>query len=412
MNFMSALRSALQSLAANALRSVLTMLGIMIGVAAVITMVAVGQGATNRVQEQMRGLGSNIMLVLPGGVSQSGVRLGAQTRQRLTEEDAQAIALEIAEVQVAAPTSRANGQLVFGNTNWASSIIGVTNDYLEARDWPLASGRLLDAAEISGSAKVAWVGATVVRELFSDQDPVDQVIRVRGVPVTVVGVLAPKGQNSMGQDQDDVIMIPLSTLRNRIWGGDASSRLKRVGSISVKVRDGYDMAGVETAIKELLRQRFKVQAGMEDPFIVRNLTEILQAQEESSRVMTLLLSAVAGISLVIGGIGIMNIMLVSVTERTREIGLRMAVGARGRDILAQFLIEAVTLSVIGGAVGVLLGALATVGIGYFAGWQVSLSAGAVLLAVGFSGLVGVFFGYYPARRASQLLPIEALRHDG
>ena len=410
MSFRAALRSALQSLATNALRSMLTMLGIIIGVAAVITMVAVGQGATDRVQEQMRGLGSNIMLVLPGGVSQSGVRLGAQTRQRLTEEDAQAIALDIAEVQVAAPTSRTNGQLVLGNTNWASSIIGVTNDYLEARDWPLASGRLFDAAEISGSAKVAWVGATVVRELFADQDPIDQVIRVRNVPVTVVGVLATKGQNSMGQDQDDVIMIPLSTLRNRIWGGDASSRLKRVGSISVKVREGQNMAAVETSIKELLRQRFKVQNGVEDPFIVRNLTEILQAQEESSRVMTLLLSAVAGISLVIGGIGIMNIMLVSVTERTREIGLRMAVGARGRDILAQFLIEAVTLSIIGGAIGVLLGALATWGIGYFAGWQVSLSMGAVLLAVGFSGLVGVFFGYYPARRASRLLPIEALRH--
>ena len=410
MSFLAALRSALQSLATNALRSTLTMLGIIIGVAAVISMVAVGQGATDRVQEQMRGLGSNIMLVLPGGVSQSGVRLGAQTRQRLTEEDAQAIALDIAEVQVAAPTSRTNGQLVFGNTNWASSIIGVTNDYLEARDWPLASGRLFDAAELSGSAKVAWVGATVVRELFADQDPIDQVIRVRNVPVTVVGVLATKGQNSMGQDQDDVIMIPISTLRNRIWGGDASSRLKRVGSISVKVREGQNMAAVESSIKELLRQRFKVQNGIEDPFIVRNLTEILQAQEESSRVMTLLLSAVAGISLVIGGIGIMNIMLVSVTERTREIGLRMAVGARGRDILAQFLIEAVTLSIIGGAIGVLLGALATWGIGYFAGWQVSLSMGAVLLAVGFSGLVGVFFGYYPARRASRLLPIEALRH--
>jgi putative ABC transport system permease protein len=411
MNALTAFRSALRALSANALRSVLTMLGIIIGVAAVIAMIAVGQGATQRVQEQMKGLGSNIMLVLPGGVSQAGVRLGAQTRQRLTEEDAQAIALEIPEVQVAAPTSRTTGQLVWGNSNWGSTIIGVNNDFLEARDWPLQSGRMFDAAELAGSAKVAWVGATVVRELLGDQDAVDQVIRVRGIPITVIGVLSPKGQNSMGQDQDDVVMIPIGTLRNRIWGGDATSRLKRVGAISVKVRDGQDMKEVESSIQDLLRQRFKVQAGADDPFTVRNLTEILQAQEESSRVMTLLLAAVAGISLVIGGIGIMNIMLVSVTERTREIGLRMAVGARGRDILAQFLIEAVTLSLIGGAIGVLLGALTTWAVGAFAGWDVSLSWASVVLAVGFSGLVGVFFGFYPAQRAAKMLPIQALRYE-
>ena len=411
MNLWAPVRLALRALAANTLRSILTMLGIIIGVAAVITMIAVGGGATQRVQEQMKGLGSNIMLVLPGGVSQAGVRLGAQTRQRLTEEDALAIALDIPEVQVAAPTSRTSGQLVFGNTNWGTSIIGVNNEYLEARDWPLASGRLFDAAELSGSAKVAWIGATVARELFGDQDPVDQMIRVRNIPMTVIGVLAAKGQNSMGQDQDDAIMIPLGTLRNRIWGGDATSRLKRVGAISVKVRDGQDMKAVEESIKDLLRQRFKVQSGGEDPFQVRNLTEILQAQEESSRIMTLLLAAVAGISLVIGGIGIMNIMLVSVTERTREIGLRMAVGARGRDILAQFLVEAVTLSLIGGALGVVLGAVATWAVGNFAGWQVSLSPNSVVLAVGFAGFVGIFFGYYPARRASKLLPIQALRYE-
>jgi putative ABC transport system permease protein len=410
-SLMVALRSAWRALLANALRSALTMLGIVIGVGAVITMMAVGRGATERVQEQMRGLGSNIMLVIPGGVSQAGVRLGAQTRQRLTEEDAQAIAFEIPEVQVAAPTARSSGQLVLGNTNWGTSILGVTNDYLEARDWGLSAGRLFDETDIAGSAKVAWIGATAARELFGDEDPVDQTIRVRGVPMTVVGVLTAKGQNSMGQDQDDVLMIPISTLRNRIWGGDGASKLKRVGSISVKVRDGQNMKVVEERITDLLRQRFRVAPEGDAPFQIRNLTEMLQAQEESSRVMTLLLAAVAGISLLIGGIGIMNIMLVSVTERTREIGLRMAVGARGRDILAQFLIEAITLSLLGGAVGVALGAVATWAIGQFAGWQVAMTWDAVLLAVGFAGAVGVFFGWYPARRASALLPIQALRHE-
>ena len=406
-----ALRSAWRALLANALRSALTMLGIVIGVAAVITMMAVGRGATERVQEQMRGLGSNIMLVVPGGVSQAGVRLGAQTRQRLTEEDAHAIAFEIPEVQVAAPTSRSTGQLVVGNTNWGTTIFGVTNDYLEARDWGLAAGRLFDEADIAGSAKVAWIGATAARELFGDEDPIDQTIRVRGVPMTVIGVLTPKGQNSLGQDQDDVLMIPISTLRNRIWGGDGASKLKRIGSISVKVRDGQDMKAVEERINDLLRQRFKVPPDGDPPFQIRNLTEMLQAQEESSRVMTLLLAAVAGISLLIGGIGIMNIMLVSVTERTREIGLRMAVGARGTDIRAQFLIEAITLSLLGGAVGVGLGAGATWLIGELAGWQVAMTWDAVTLAVGFAGAVGVFFGWYPAQRAAGLLPIQALRYE-
>jgi putative ABC transport system permease protein len=281
---------------------------------------------------------------------------------------------------------------------------------MEARDWPLQSGRLFEAAEIQGSAKVALIGQTVATQLFGDADPVDQIIRVKKVPVTIIGVLASKGQNSLGQDQDDVVIVPISTYRNRIQGG-APGKLKRIGSISVKVKEGQSMKAAEDNIKDLLRQRFKVQPGADDPFNVRNLPEMLQAQEASSRIMTLLLAAVAGISLIIGGIGIMNIMLVSVTERTREIGLRMAVGARGKDILAQFLIEAVTLSIIGGAIGVAIGAAATWAVGNFAGWQVSMTAGSIFLAVGFSAFVGVFFGFYPARRASKLLPIQALRHE-
>lgn len=410
MNFLAAFRIALRALTANTLRSILTMLGIIIGVAAVITMIAVGRGATERVQEQMKGLGSNIMLVLPGGRTTSGVRLGAQGGQGLTDDDAQAIAREVMEVQVAAPSSRTGAQVVAGNANWSTQILGGTNDYFEARDWPLAVGRVFDAADLQGSAKVAIIGQTVARELFGDADPLDQVIRIKKVPVTIIGLLEKKGQSAMGTDQDDVVVVPISTFRNRIEGGGAG-KLKRVGVISVKVRDGQSMKVAEDNIKDLLRQRFKVQPDGEDPFYVRNLTEILQAQEASSQVMTLLLAAVAGISLIIGGIGIMNIMLVSVTERTREIGLRMAVGARGRDILAQFLIEAVTLSLIGGAIGVGLGAVATWAVGHFAGWQVSMTAGSILLAVGFSACVGVFFGFYPARRASRLLPIQALRYE-
>jgi len=410
MNWVAALRSALRALGTNWLRSILTMLGIIIGVAAVITMIAIGGGAQQRIEEQMKNLGTNVMLVLPGAVTASGVRLGAQTGQTLTEEDARAIATEVPEVQAVAPGLRTGAQVVAGNTNWSTTVMGTTPDYTEVREWPLAEGRIFDEAELAGSAKVAVIGETVAQQLFGDADPIDQTIRVRKLPLQVIGVLSRKGQNSMGDDQDDMILVPLSTFRNRVQGMSAG-RIKRVGAIRVKVREGQSMQEAEQKIRELLRQRHRLQSGAEDDFSIRNLTEMLQAEEESSRVMSMLLAAVAGVSLVVGGIGIMNIMLVSVTERTREIGLRMAVGARGRDILGQFLIEAVTLSLVGGAIGIVIGMIATWAIGSFAGWQVLLSGQSILLAVGFSGAVGVFFGFYPARRAAGLLPIQALRHE-
>ena len=327
MNLLAALLSALRALGTNWLRSMLTMLGIIIGVAAVITMIAIGGGAQQRIEEQMKSLGTNIMLVLPGAVTSSGVRLGAQTGQTLTEEDARAIATDVPEVQAVAASLRTGAQVVAANANWSTTVMGTTPDHTEVRDWPLASGRNFDELETAGSAKVAVIGLTVAQQLFGDADPIDQTIRVRRVPLQVIGVLARKGQNSMGQDQDDVIVVPISTFRNRVQGMSAG-RIKRVGAITVKVREGQSMQEAEQKMRELLRQRHRLQSGAEDDFSIRNLTEMLEAQEESSRVMAMLLAAVAGVSLVVGGIGIMNIMLVSVTERTREIGLRMPVKSK------------------------------------------------------------------------------------
>jgi putative ABC transport system permease protein len=410
MNALAVLRIALKALRVNKLRTALTMLGMIIGVGAVITMLAVGSGAQERVREQIRNLGSNLILIFPGSTTQGGARLGAGTAQTLTEADAQAIALEVEGVVVAAPSLRGAGQVVAGNANWSTQYYGTTNDYFVARDWPIASGRAFEPQELAGAGKVAVIGQTVATQLFGDADPIDQTIRVRKVPLTIVGVLDRKGQNSLGQDQDDIVLMPISTARNRVLG-QAQGRQKRIGSMSIKVADGVDMKQVEERMKDLLRQRLRVQPGADDPFTVRNLTELLQTQEAASRVLTLLLAAVAGVSLLVGGIGIMNIMLVSVTERTREIGLRMAVGARGSDILKQFLTEAVTLSMIGGLAGILIGVAASFAVGYFANWNTDITPQSIALAVGFSATIGVFFGFYPARKAARLLPIEALRYE-
>jgi putative ABC transport system permease protein len=410
MNFAATLRIALLALRINKMRSALTMLGIIIGVAAVIVMVAVGNGAQARVEAQIKSLGSNIIMVLSGSMTSGGARGGSGSQQTIYEEDATAMMREVDAIQAAAPTLRGAGQAIVGNANWSTSFTGTTPEYLDVRDWTIAEGRGFEPAEMNSSGKVVLIGQTVAENLFGDASPLDQVIRVRKVPLTVIGVLARKGQNMMGQDQDDILLMPISTARTRIIGV-TQAKSRSVNTIMVKIKEGADMKEAEERMRELLRQRHRLQPGQDDDFYVRNLSEILQAQEASSRVMAWLLAAVASVSLIVGGIGIMNIMLVSVTERTREIGLRMAVGARGRDILTQFLVEAITLSVIGGLIGVVLGIGASLLIAQLAGWPTALSAAAILLAAGFAALIGVFFGYYPALKASRLLPIDALRYE-
>ena len=401
---------AMQALRVNKMRSILTMLGIVIGVAAVIAMIAIGNGAQQRLQEQIASLGSNLLIVVPGSIIQSGARLGAGNAQTLTELDARAILNEIPDVAFAAPLTRSNAQVVFGNTNWATSIHGVYNDYFDVREWNLAEGRFFDQGEITRFGKVAILGKTVSSQLFGEDNPVGQVVRIRGIPFEIIGLMETKGQSSQGQDQDDVIFVPLTTGRNRLFG-EPRGRIARVGTIMIKAQEGASTQEVEARITELLRQRHRIAPGMENDFQIRNLTEILKTQEAASKVMSMLLAAVASVSLLVGGIGIMNIMLVSVTERTREIGLRLAVGARGRDIMMQFLVEAMTLATLGGAIGVLLGVLISWLVAYIANWNISLNPLSIILAVGFSAAIGIFFGYYPAKKAAKMQPIEALRYE-
>jgi len=407
---LASVRIALRALRVNRLRSALTMLGIIIGVAAVIAMVAVGSGATARIAEQIQSIGSNVIIVLSGSVTSGGIRLGHGSVQTLSEEDAKAIALECPAVAAASPSVRGTAQVVFGNNNWSTVIQGTAPEYLEIRDYRVVSGRPFTWQDVDGATKVALVGRTVVENLFWGTDPVGQIVRIKKVPFTVLGVLSPKGQSPGGQDQDDIILLPISTAKKKVLGV-SQANARAVGAIVVQARGPMMMKEAEAQIAALLRQRHRLQPGQEDDFNVRNLSEVFAAQEDSARVMSILLGAIASVSLVVGGIGIMNIMLVSVTERTREIGLRLAVGARTRDILAQFLVEAVTLSLIGGLIGIALGLLASLSISYLAKWSTLISGGAILLAFAFSALVGVFFGYYPARKAAFLDPIEALRYE-
>jgi putative ABC transport system permease protein len=410
MNLASLVRIAMQALAANKLRSVLAMLGIIIGVAAVIVMTAVGAGAQARVAEQIQSLGSNLLLIVSGGVTAGGVRTGLGSSLTISEDDAAAISREVAGTTTAA-VLRGTVQAVAGGQNWATVLFGTTQDYPAIRQWALAAGRFYDAADQSAATKVCVIGRTVARQLFGDADPVGQSIRIRRVPFAVIGLLEAKGQSMQGTDQDDVILMPIGTARTRVLGNASLAKQRSVGAIWVQVAEGRDLKAAEAEVRALLRQRHRLQPGQDDDFSLRNLEEVAAAQEESGRVLAWLLAAVASVSLLVGGIGIMNIMLVSVTERTREIGLRKAVGARTRDILGQFLVEAVTLSLLGGLAGIALGITAALGIAELADWRILLTAESVLLAAAFAAAVGVFFGFYPARKAARLNPVEALRYE-
>jgi putative ABC transport system permease protein len=403
-------RIALRALRVNRMRSALTMLGIIIGVAAVIAMVGVGAGATKRIQDQIQSIGSNLIMVLPGSVSTNGVRLGAGAVASLTQDDSKAIAAECPSVALSVPTVRGGVQVVYGNNNWATNAQGVTPDYMTVRDYTMLSGQFFTTQDVDAAAKVAVLGETVARNLFGDNDPTGQVVIIKNVPFTVVGVLTPKGQSPTGQDQDDVILLPISTAMQKVLGANKANA-QAVGSLTVQAISPQAMDSAIEEMEALLRERHRILPGLEDDFTVRNLTEVFQAQETSAQVMSILLGAIASVSLIVGGIGIMNIMLVSVTERTREIGLRQAVGAKTRDILMQFLVEAVTLSLLGGIIGIVVGLTASLLISHFAKWSTAVSPMSILLAFLFSALVGVFFGYYPARKAAYMDPIEALRYE-
>jgi putative ABC transport system permease protein len=407
-NVPSTVKISLRALRVNKMRSALTMLGIIIGVAAVITMLAVGRGASNKISEQIATVGSNLIIVLPGSTTASGIRLGSGASQNLTRADAEAIKNECSAVLTTAPILNGSAQIVYGNQNWATSVFGTDEGMLEVRDWPLSSGRNFYEQEIRSGAKVCILGRTVVDNLFGNDDPLHKVIRIKKVPFVVIGVLESKGQSMMGQDQDDIIYVPVSTAQRNLFGRWFPGTVR---SIMVKAGSTEELDRAETQIRELLRQRHRIGPDQEDDFTVRNLTQMLQMAEQASNVMALLLAAIASVSLLVGGIGIMNIMLVSVTERTREIGIRMAVGAKSWDIRLQFIIEAVILSLIGGLIGVLLGILAAEFLSFFAGWTILISTYSVVLSFGFSGLVGIFFGFYPAYKASLMNPIDALRHE-
>ncbi len=405
MGLLDVFEIALISLTRNKIRSFLTMLGIIIGVGAVIAMMAVGTGAQENIKSQIASLGTNVILVFPGSFNQGGVRSGTGTSASLTPEDLSALETQCPSVALASPSVRDGGQIVFQEQNWRTSIIGASPEYFTIRSWPVSSGQYFTEADIRGATKVCVIGQTIADNLFKESDPVGQVIRIKKMPFKVTGVLSVKGQSAQGSDQDDIIIAPYTTVQKKMTGQTYLSNIM----VSAVSEDG--MVDAQTQITELLRVRHKLQAWDDNDFTVRSQTEIATAAQSTSQVLTILLASIASISLIVGGIGIMNIMLVSVTERTKEIGIRMAIGATAKNIMMQFLIEAVVLSLLGGLIGVLLGVLSSNLISTFAGWTTMVSSTSIFLAFTFSAAIGIFFGLYPASKAAQLNPIEALRYE-
>jgi putative ABC transport system permease protein len=402
------LRISFRSLRANKMRSALTMLGIIIGVAAVIAMFAVGAGANRQIAETISGMGSNLLMILPGATTSGGARMRLSSDSALTLEDARAILEECPAVEDVAPVRRGTAQIVYGNANWSTTVWGTTPSITSVREWVIESGRNMNDSDIRSASKVCILGQTVAKELFGGMNPVGEIVRVNKVPMQVIGLMKSKGGSSTGSDQDDIMFVPVTTAQKRLFGSRGPGSLN---NIIAKAKSSGLLSEAEIQIGNLLELRHRIRPGQERDFTIRNLQEFMDAARESTRIMALLLASIASVSLLVGGIGIMNIMLVSVTERTREIGIRMALGARTRDILAQFLSEAVIMSLLGGIFGMAMGALGASLLSRYAGWQTIISPFSVVLAVAFSAAIGIFFGFFPAWKASQLNPIDALRHE-
>jgi len=405
MNFREVIRVALRALARNKMRTVLTMLGIIIGVGAVICTVAIGQGAGKQVQAQIQNLGTNMVMVFAGSVTSGGVRMGSQATKTLTEDDAQAILQHVPNIVAVSPGVGSQVQVVNGNENWATRITGVSAEYLDLRSWPVVEGSNFSQRDVEDAGNVCVIGKTVATQLFGDDDPVGKTIRVKNLPFRVLGLLATKGQNSFGQDQDDTLFAPYSTVQKKLAG------ISWVQMINAGVDSQLDIPAAQKQIAALLRQRHHLRPDEDNDFIIRSPDELAQAADQTSHILTLLLGSIASVSLLVGGIGIMNIMLVSVTERTREIGVRMAVGATEQDVQHQFLSEALVLSSLGGLIGIVLGIAGSILVSRALQWPTLVSPISVAVAAAFSVAVGIFFGYYPARKAAHLDPIEALRYE-